>query len=65
MSEREEWSEDVCTCRHKVSRHADGSGRCFDCAHDASWNIGFGRGATAPNQCQRYQWNGKERVRIW
>lgn len=57
MSDQAVWSKDVCTCGHKVYKHADSEGRCEDCdtaAHYGSHPV-----------CTRYQWNGEPRRRIW
>lgn len=62
MSEQAQWSEDVCTCGHVASAHADrGAGRCRECDDVAS----YATDKTRAPLCLRYQWNGEDRRRTW
>lgn len=56
--EKEQWSEDVCTCGHGVSRHTDGDGRCKGCDGYRVWDGDH-------SICLRFQWNSEPRKKVW
>lgn len=57
-TEEATWTVDICTCKHPVTAHKDGSGSCEGCADAKFW----GRPSAG---CMRYQWNGEPRRRTW